>query len=166
MNSNIPSPGTSVKSSSSVRSSVSSSSAPVKRSNSLVNSAENSSHKKVKTLKNNQTKEKEKKNIPPSAVPSSSSSSSAPSSKAVESNELDDLFASLKQKVPVSPASSSSGDDSLDDWPEDDFGFTRSSNLTSSNSYNGPVKMYQIEELNMGKGGDTELCPFDCDCCY
>lgn len=26
--------------------------------------------------------------------------------------------------------------------------------------------IYNQEELNIGKGGDTELCPFDCDCCF
>jgi hypothetical protein len=27
-------------------------------------------------------------------------------------------------------------------------------------------KIYTPEELNIGKGGDTELCPFDCNCCF
>ncbi len=27
-------------------------------------------------------------------------------------------------------------------------------------------KIYTPEELNIGKGGDTELCPFDCKCCF
>lgn len=27
-------------------------------------------------------------------------------------------------------------------------------------------KIYTMEELGIGKGGDTELCPFDCDCCF
>lgn len=26
--------------------------------------------------------------------------------------------------------------------------------------------VYKEEELNFGKGGDTDLCPFDCDCCF
>jgi hypothetical protein len=27
--------------------------------------------------------------------------------------------------------------------------------------------IYTEDELKMGdKGGDTDLCPFDCDCCY
>ena len=25
--------------------------------------------------------------------------------------------------------------------------------------------MYKEDELKMGQGGDTPLCPFDCDCC-
>jgi hypothetical protein len=27
-------------------------------------------------------------------------------------------------------------------------------------------KVYTEEELGIGKGGDTEDCPFDCKCCY
>ncbi|MFN9898440.1 MAG: DUF1764 domain-containing protein [bacterium] len=28
-------------------------------------------------------------------------------------------------------------------------------------------KIYTMEELGLtDKGGDTELCPFDCDCCF
>ncbi|KAF5153413.1 hypothetical protein TpMuguga_01g02540 [Theileria parva strain Muguga] len=28
------------------------------------------------------------------------------------------------------------------------------------------LPIYTMEELNIGKGGDTELCPFDCQCCF
>ncbi|GFE55591.1 DUF1764 family protein, putative [Babesia ovis] len=28
------------------------------------------------------------------------------------------------------------------------------------------LPIYTVEELNIGNGGGTELCPFDCDCCY
>ncbi|KAH8924300.1 DUF1764-domain-containing protein [Atractiella rhizophila] len=28
------------------------------------------------------------------------------------------------------------------------------------------LKIYAIEELGIGKGGDTDQCPFDCDCCF
>ena len=27
-------------------------------------------------------------------------------------------------------------------------------------------RIYTPAELNLDKGGDTELCPFDCDCCF
>ena len=27
-------------------------------------------------------------------------------------------------------------------------------------------KIYSAEELNIGKGGDTPDCPFDCNCCF
>ncbi len=28
------------------------------------------------------------------------------------------------------------------------------------------IPVYTEEELGMNKGGDTEDCPFDCQCCY
>ncbi|BAM39123.1 uncharacterized protein TOT_010001188 [Theileria orientalis strain Shintoku] len=28
------------------------------------------------------------------------------------------------------------------------------------------LPIYTMEELNIGKGGGTELCPFDCNCCF
>jgi hypothetical protein len=27
-------------------------------------------------------------------------------------------------------------------------------------------RVYTPEELKIGKGGDTDLCPFDCNCCF
>lgn len=27
-------------------------------------------------------------------------------------------------------------------------------------------KIYSLDELGVGKGGDTKDCPFDCNCCY
>ena len=28
------------------------------------------------------------------------------------------------------------------------------------------LPVYTPEELNVGAGGETDKCPFDCDCCY
>lgn len=28
------------------------------------------------------------------------------------------------------------------------------------------MKIYREDQLNLGKGGNTPLCPFDCDCCF
>jgi hypothetical protein len=28
------------------------------------------------------------------------------------------------------------------------------------------VPIYSSESLNIGKGGGTALCPFDCECCF
>ncbi|KAK8817932.1 hypothetical protein WA556_002349 [Blastocystis sp. ATCC 50177/Nand II] len=28
------------------------------------------------------------------------------------------------------------------------------------------MKIYREDQLNIGKGGNTPLCPFDCDCCF
>lgn len=27
-------------------------------------------------------------------------------------------------------------------------------------------KIYTVDELNIGLGGDTKDCPFDCKCCF
>lgn len=27
-------------------------------------------------------------------------------------------------------------------------------------------RIYSTEDLNIGKGGDTKDCPFDCNCCF
>ena len=28
------------------------------------------------------------------------------------------------------------------------------------------LRIYNTEELGIGKGGETDQCPFDCDCCF
>ncbi|KAF8981489.1 hypothetical protein BGZ46_002703 [Entomortierella lignicola] len=28
------------------------------------------------------------------------------------------------------------------------------------------LRLFDIHDLNIGKGGDTEKCPFDCECCF
>jgi hypothetical protein len=28
------------------------------------------------------------------------------------------------------------------------------------------LKVYTMDELKIGQGGNTDLCPFDCDCCF
>ena len=28
------------------------------------------------------------------------------------------------------------------------------------------MKIYSEAQLNIGKGGDTAKCPFDCECCF
>jgi len=28
------------------------------------------------------------------------------------------------------------------------------------------MNIYSMESLGIGKGGDTDLCPFDCNCCF
>ena len=42
------------------------------------------------------------------------------------------------------------------EWSIDPIGYDEESGL----------KVYRVDQLNIGKGGNTPLCPFDCDCCY
>lgn len=53
--------------------------------------------------------------------------------------------------------------------PIDDFGLTRNGSKALSaaalRQTEDGFHIYAIEDLRMGEGGDTDLCPFDCDCC-
>ena len=50
---------------------------------------------------------------------------------------------------------------------EDNFNFSDSRGLkTSGRKYIDGLPVYTADELGIGKGGDTKLCPFDCDCCF
>jgi hypothetical protein len=39
-------------------------------------------------------------------------------------------------------------------------------NMPATNKTEGGIKIYSEEELNIGKGGNTKLCPIDCSCCF
>lgn len=45
-------------------------------------------------------------------------------------------------------------------------GMTRSDSPTPLRFDEDGIPIYSIESLNIGKGGGTALCPFDCDCCF
>jgi hypothetical protein len=51
------------------------------------------------------------------------------------------------------------------DIPTDD-GFGDSRGTSGKRRKIDELDLYSTEELNIGKGGDTEDCPFDCQCCY
>ena len=38
--------------------------------------------------------------------------------------------------------------------------------IPSTKKVEGGVKIYTEEELGIGKGGNTPLCPIDCKCCF
>ena len=48
----------------------------------------------------------------------------------------------------------------------DPFGLTPSRKNDSLDFTEEGWKVYTSEELNLGKGGDTADCPFDCNCCF
>lgn len=51
--------------------------------------------------------------------------------------------------------------------PPDDLGFTRGGASAAGVKRTAEgYKIYHIDDLGMGKGGDTPLCPFDCQCCF
>ncbi|EDO05886.1 uncharacterized protein BBOV_IV002890 [Babesia bovis T2Bo] len=96
---------------------------------------------------------------------------------ATEKRKLDDIFKSLRHKSTVrsqeaetvSPVTASTGKASSSvsrlSKPKETYKrVVTSANNRKHTEDNLPV--YTIEELNIGKGGNTSLCPFDCDCCY
>ncbi|KXS13370.1 hypothetical protein M427DRAFT_156669 [Gonapodya prolifera JEL478] len=62
---------------------------------------------------------------------------------------------SLKAKTKPSPVSSSEPDE-----------FADLRGTKSGRAKIDGLNLFQAEELNIGKGGDTPDCPFDCKCCY
>jgi hypothetical protein len=38
--------------------------------------------------------------------------------------------------------------------------------IPSTKKVEGGIKIYSEEDLNIGKGGNTPLCPIDCKCCF
>jgi len=115
------------------------------------------------------SKKKKRTNPPPSQNPPSSQGqkekkekkkkikTSASSSQDIF--DIDNIFAQKKPKV-VEPQANKNNK-------------RRASNITQNNvetkkrkSLNG-MQVYTEEELQLGtKGGGTNLCPFDCKCCF
>ncbi|KAL3900652.1 MAG: hypothetical protein SGCHY_001184 [Lobulomycetales sp.] len=52
------------------------------------------------------------------------------------------------------------------DGKDDDDDFADSRGTRSKRRKIDGLDLYSAEELNIGKGGDTEDCPFDCKCCF
>lgn len=70
-----------------------------------------------------------------------------------ESNEIDEIFKSAKVKLKKAskvPKSKAAAAKSHAKKPVSD----------------PKLKIYTEEQLNIGKGGLTDKCPFDCDCCF
>lgn len=67
-------------------------------------------------------------------------------------DEIDEIFKSAKNKPKKTTKASKSKD-----VPK------KSAKKKTSDP---KLKIYTEEELNIGKGGMTDKCPFDCDCCF
>ncbi|KAH8554327.1 hypothetical protein BGW37DRAFT_249771 [Umbelopsis sp. PMI_123] len=48
----------------------------------------------------------------------------------------------------------------------DDDGFSDSRGKKSRRTTDDGFPLYDVKELNIGLGGDTPECPFDCKCCF
>lgn len=94
----------------------------------------------------------------------------------LNSDEIDDLFKDFSKKskeestkvtVPKSNKSTKSTREVKEQPPPQKDNFFDSRGLNSSGrKYFEGLPVYSLEELNIGKGGGTPDCPFDCTCCF
>ncbi|KAL0491187.1 hypothetical protein AKO1_010659 [Acrasis kona] len=95
---------------------------------------------------------------------------SNPPKKVVDAlDDIDAIFSEAKSAPKKKTKKENPKDKSTNksnDEPDDDFKNMRGEQKGRKNIDGLPI--YSLEELNPSgkRGGDTELCPFDCDCCY
>lgn len=77
-------------------------------------------------------------------------------------NEIDDIFSSKKkqplEKKQVKAVRPIEKDDDFNDSKGEKGGKRR---YTEDG-----FPIYTLDELKIGRGGDTDDCPFDCNCCF
>ncbi|EEB07170.1 hypothetical protein SJAG_02251 [Schizosaccharomyces japonicus yFS275] len=95
--------------------------------------------------------------------------------------EIDEIFASKKKTSTEKSSSKDQKESKKDDkkpeqvnvaksqmkpkkMPKDDLFADPKGNTGRKRTEEGFL-VYDEDELRIGKGGDTPLCPFDCDCC-
>eukprot|EP01016_Furgasonia_blochmanni_P042990 TRINITY_DN5775_c0_g1_i4.p1 TRINITY_DN5775_c0_g1~~TRINITY_DN5775_c0_g1_i4.p1 ORF type:complete len:168 (+),score=19.24 TRINITY_DN5775_c0_g1_i4:447-950(+) len=80
----------------------------------------------------------------------------------VDTSNIDEIFSKLKSK----PKAMDKGR-SNQESKRKKFKFNNRDSKGDSRKFTEEgYKIYSLEELNIGKGGGTSLCPFDCDCCF
>ena len=85
-------------------------------------------------------------------------------------SEIDDLFAKVKKvkpdnnKTKIKPKTTSVVQTPKDGGSSGDLLGKGKKTLRKFTEEGWPI--YTEEELKIGKGGDTALCPFDCECCF
>jgi hypothetical protein len=97
---------------------------------------------------------------PPTPIPKHTKKSKKKEAR----QSLADMQKSAVQVVEFKESSTSS---IKQDVPVDQDGFGDSRGNSGKRRKIDGLSLYSTEELNIGKGaGDTEDCPFDCQCCY
>ncbi|RIA92782.1 hypothetical protein C1645_764061 [Glomus cerebriforme] len=99
------------------------------------------------------------KKVSTDSQPQELSSSTASSSSSTIKQKVEEFVF----KVPAIPDKSQSAKRKLE--LNDDNGFSDSRGTKSRKTTEDGLPIFDIKELNIGNGGDTPLCPFDCDCC-
>jgi hypothetical protein len=77
-------------------------------------------------------------------------------------NEIDSIFSSGKSKRDKTPVKEAKQEKTC----EDDSFFDSRGKLKATRFTDDGFPIFTAEQLNIGKGGDTPDCPFDCKCCY
>lgn len=72
--------------------------------------------------------------------------------------DIDDIFKDIEKNK-----KNTNKQTKTEDLDEDDLKYLTTK---SDRKFIDGLPIYTVEELKIGKGGDTEDCPFDCDCCY
>ncbi|CEM07797.1 unnamed protein product [Vitrella brassicaformis CCMP3155] len=142
------------------------------------------------TTKANPTKKRQRAKSPDAPLPSSAAAEAAPSSlgpspssaAATDGRQIDALFSRLKRKHKSEPtqqaktATTSGGNKVRGDSSvarrgrrpkqpssiDEDLSLANRPRRYTEEGW--PI--YTEEELRIGQGGGTPLCPFDCDCCF
>eukprot|EP00729_Bicosta_minor_P013582 gene13582-30541_t len=90
---------------------------------------------------------------------------------AAQSSEIDDIFgapksskAKAKPAVEIKPKKGKRQQNMMDN-DDDDFSDSRGLKRKARKIVDG-IKVYGEDELKLGTGGGTPLCPFDCACCF
>ncbi|CAG8630252.1 6213_t:CDS:2 [Funneliformis mosseae] len=107
----------------------------------------------VKSKKVSTNFQPQKSQEPTSPTVSSSSSSS------MNKKKVDEFIF----KVPAIPSKSQCTKRKLK--LNDDDGFSDSRGTKNRRITEDGLPIFDIKELNIGRGEDTQLCPFDCNCC-
>mmetsp|Transcript_64311 Transcript_64311/g.74761 ORF Transcript_64311/g.74761 Transcript_64311/m.74761 type:complete len:114 (-) Transcript_64311:199-540(-) len=90
--------------------------------------------------------------------------------------QIDEIFSSKKKKEPVEATGKSTGETKEKKKPKSAIKLTkrmmdkeRAGEEVRRYTDDG-LPIYSLKEFqqkyDVGKGGDTDKCPFDCDCCF
>lgn len=96
--------------------------------------------------------------------------------KDVKASLIDDIFKTAKKQKLIKKAAPVNQDDLKKkkqeaklkkQWKiEEELRKANDGNIPSTSRVEGGIKIYSETELKIGKGGNTRLCPIDCDCCF
>ncbi|SPQ98677.1 unnamed protein product (mitochondrion) [Plasmodiophora brassicae] len=102
-------------------------------------------------------------------------SSKRPAPAGAGADDIENIFGRAVKKAKDRAAAAAAAADKAPTRPQvrtsppasDDLGLTRESSTSASGSgYIDGLRVYTVEELKLGLGEDTDLCPFDCQCCF